>query len=88
MIYDQVPPTEKDWTSGTNLWTLDILAPFGHSKLVARHIARTPSEGPFCLARLGKGGRTHQVMRGDASVRKNRVHSFHLDTEKDSKSRL
>ena len=51
MIYDQVPPTEKDWTSGTNLWTLDILAPFGHSRMVARHIARTPHKGPFYFAR-------------------------------------
>jgi len=81
MIYDQVPPTEKDWTSGTNLWFLDILAPFGHGKMVARHIARTPPEGPFYFARLGKGGRTRKVVRGDSSVRKNRVHSFHLDLE-------
>lgn len=81
MIYDQVPPTEKDWTSGTNLWFLDILAPFGHGKMVARHIARTPPEGPFYFARLGKGGRTRKVVRSDSSVRKNRVHSFHLDTE-------
>jgi cytolysin-activating lysine-acyltransferase len=79
MIYDQIPPQEKDWVSGTNLWFLDILAPFGHGRVVAQHIAREPPEGPFYFARLGKAGKTRKVVRGDASMRVGRVRSYHLD---------
>ncbi len=79
MIYDQVPPQESDWVSGNNLWFLDILAPFGHGRTVARHIARKPPDGPFYFARLGKGGKTRKVVRGDASKRKDRVSSYFLD---------
>lgn len=80
MIFDQTPPEGKDWASGTNLWFLDILAPFGHGRTVARTIARNPPEGPFYFARLGKGGTVRKVVRGDASARKsNRVHSYFID---------
>lgn len=84
MIYEQIPPDEKDWASGDNLWFLDILAPFGHGRTVARHIARNPPEGPFFFARLGKGGNVRKVVRGDASARKSgRVQAFMVDAKSD-----
>lgn len=83
MIFDQVPPTEKDWASGHNLWFLDVLAPFGHGKMVARHIARNPPDGPFFFARLGKGGKARKVVCGDASARRGRVTSYFVDPDTD-----
>ena len=80
MIYDQTPPDQSEWASGTNLWFLDILAPFGQGGQIARHIARNPPEGPFYFARLGKGGQVRKVVRGDASKRrKGRVQAFFFD---------
>ncbi|MCG6903092.1 MAG: toxin-activating lysine-acyltransferase [Rhodobacter sp.] len=80
MIFDQTPPDDSDWVSGNNLWFLDLLAPFGHGRVVARHLARNPPEGPFYFARLGKGGKVRKVVRGDASAWKaNRVRSFFID---------
>lgn len=79
MVFEQIPPRPEDWVSGTNLWFLDILAPFGHGTLVARHIARHPPEGPFYFARLGKGGSTRKVVRGEAGVRKGQVQSYFFD---------
>lgn len=79
MIFDQKPPVEAEWTSGSNLWFLDILAPFGHGKVVARHIARNPPEGPFYFARLGKAGAVRKVVCGDAALRKGQVRSFFVD---------
>lgn len=81
MVFDQVPPREADWVSGTNLWFLDILAPFGHGKMVARHIARNPPEGPFYFARLGKKGKARKIVRGNAGLRRGRVRSYMLDHE-------
>jgi cytolysin-activating lysine-acyltransferase len=81
MIYDQVPPDAREWDSGENLWFLDILAPFGHGGMVARHIARNPPDGPFYFARLGKGGAVKKVVRGDALRRTGRVSAFHLNTD-------
>lgn len=82
MLFDQVPPDASEWASGPNLWFLDILAPFDHGRMIARHIARNPPEGPFYFARLGKGGQPRKVVRGDASARRNRVRAYFVDAEK------
>lgn len=66
MIFDQVPPDATEWMSGGNLWFLDILVPFQHGRMVARHIARNPPPDPFYFARLGPDGRVRKVVRGDA----------------------
>lgn len=82
MIYDQQPPDEAEWASGSNLWFLDILAPFGQGRQIARHIARNPPEGPFYFARLGKTGQVRKVVRGDASKRrKGRVQAFFINSK-------
>lgn len=85
MIYEQTPPEAADWNSGTNLWFLDILAPFRHGGMVARHIARNPPPDPFFFARLGPDGRVRKVVRGDARARANkgerRVSSFFVDPD-------
>lgn len=83
MIHDQSPPREQDWASGSDLWFMDILAPFGHGKMVARHIARTPPSEPFFFARLGRGGQTRKVVRGDASRRQGRVEARFLGNAAD-----
>lgn len=82
MIFDRKPPEASEWTSGTNLWFLDVLAPFNHGKMVARHIARNPPEGPFYFARLGKGGVVRKVVRGDGTRRSGRVHAYFVDAER------
>lgn len=66
MLYDRVPPKEAEWASGDTLWFLDLLAPFGHGRLVARHIARKPPEEPFFFARLDAQGGVKRIVRGDA----------------------
>ncbi|WP_298494944.1 toxin-activating lysine-acyltransferase [uncultured Maritimibacter sp.] len=67
MLFEHVPPDASEWASGTNLWFMDLIAPFGHGPEVARHIARNPPEGRFFFARLGKGGKVRKVVEGDAS---------------------
>lgn len=80
MVYDNVTPGADDWASGDNLWFLDLLAPFRHGRLVARHIARNPPEGPFYFARLDRKGRVSKVVRGDAAAQgKDRLRSFFVD---------
>ncbi|WP_299351827.1 toxin-activating lysine-acyltransferase [uncultured Shimia sp.] len=66
MLYERIPPTEADWVSGKNLWFLDLLAPFGHGRVVARNIARNPPPEPFQFARIDASGRVRRVVRGDA----------------------
>ncbi len=68
MLFDRVPPSEAEWVSGDALWFLDILAPFGHGGLVARHIARNPPKEPFYFARLDGNGQVKRVIRGDVSL--------------------
>lgn len=80
MVYDDRPPTAQDWAAGDKLWFLDLLAPFDHGRMVARHIARNPPEGPFYFARLDERGKVFKVVRGDASARgTDRVRSFFVD---------
>ena len=82
MVFDQVPPKEQDWASGHNLWFLDILAPFDHGRVVARHIARNPPPEPFYFARLGAGGKVRKVVRGDAAAKgRGQVRSFFVETD-------
>ncbi|MGB4788229.1 MAG: toxin-activating lysine-acyltransferase [Lentibacter algarum] len=79
MVFERKPPQASEWTSGKNLWFLDILAPFNHGTLIARHIARQPPDGPFFFARLGPDGQVRKIVRGDASNRKQRVKAYFVD---------
>ncbi len=82
MIFDNRPPALNDWNSGENLWFLDLLAPFGHGRQVARHLARTPPEDPFYFARLDASGRIRKVVHGDASKgRHGMVRAYRIDRE-------
>lgn len=82
MLFEQAPPEAADWTSGRNLWFLDILAPFDHGRIVARHIARNPPQEPFYYARLGKQGALRKVVRGDAGAgARGKVHAFLIDAD-------
>jgi len=77
MVHQNQPPTARDWAAGDKLWFLDLLAPFGHGRMVARHIARNPPEDPFRFARLDASGKVARVVRGDASARgRERLRSF------------
>lgn len=67
MLFDRVPPKQEDWATGRTLWFLDILAPFGHGRLIARQIARNPPNETFFFARLGPSGEVRRVVRGDAT---------------------
>ena len=80
MLFEQKPPVAAEWVSGSNLWFLDILAPFDHGRVVARHIARHPPGEPFYFARVGKEGQLRKVVRGEAGAkRRQRVRAFFLD---------
>lgn len=81
MIYDSVPPIHEDWSSGENLWFLDLIAPFGHGKQVIRHLARNPPDGPFYFARLGENGKIRKVTHGDARMgRRGFVQSYRISS--------
>ena len=67
MLFQKTPPTSDEWAAGPNLWFIDLIAPFGHGAMVARHIARNPPEGAFYFARMGAGGTVSKVVQGDAS---------------------
>ncbi|MEQ9695103.1 toxin-activating lysine-acyltransferase [Shimia sp. SDUM112013] len=77
LLQDRIPPTEAEWTAGNTLWLLDLVAPFGHGKDIARHIARTPPEEPFYFARLNTSGKFRKIVRGDDTVVKGRVTTWH-----------
>lgn len=68
MIQDRVPPGEADWVSGNTLWFLDLLAPFGQGRQIARHIARHPPAERFCFARIDDAGRVRKVVQGNAGA--------------------
>ena len=68
MIAENKPPAPADWVSGSQLWFMDILAPFGHGKVVARHIARNPPEEAFHFARINSEGRVRKVINVDGPV--------------------
>ena len=76
MIFEGKPPQPNEWKSGKNLWFLDVLAPFNHGTMIARHIARQPPEGPFFFARLDADGRVRKVVRGDACSKSERVKAY------------
>jgi len=77
MVYDNLPPSPEDWKSGSNLWFLDLIAPFDHGVEVARHIARNPPDGPFYFGRIGMDGKIRKVVHADASKgRRGRVNSY------------
>ncbi|MGR3637048.1 MAG: toxin-activating lysine-acyltransferase [Shimia sp.] len=62
-------PSEAEWSSGTTLWFLDLIAPFGHGGVVARTIARAPPDEPFWFARIDQQGSLRKVVRGDVLAR-------------------
>ncbi|MGR3713169.1 MAG: toxin-activating lysine-acyltransferase [Shimia sp.] len=61
-------PSESEWVSGKTLWFLDLLAPFGHGRIVARSIARTPPNEPFFFARLTTDGTLRKVVHGNTAA--------------------
>lgn len=67
MLRDRIPPREDEWASGDTLWFLDLLAPFGHGRQIARTIARNPPPEQFYFARLNAQGGVRRVVRGDAT---------------------
>lgn len=67
MLRDRIPPKEDEWASGGTLWFLDLLAPFGHGRIVAREIARNPPPEAFYFARLDSQGGVQRVVCGDAT---------------------
>jgi len=80
MLIERIPPTSEEWVAGEHLWFLDLIAPFGHGKQVARHIARAPPAEPFFFARLGPDGRLCKVVEGDATRgRRGFVRAFRPD---------
>ena len=82
MIFENRPPVFDDWKSGENLWFLDLIAPFGHGRQIARHLARKPPDGPFYFARLGRDGKIRKVVRGDASKgRRGSVRAYMIDRQ-------
>jgi len=67
MVHEKTPPGSDDWAAGSNLWFLDLIAPFGHGAEVARHIARNPPAERFFFARIGPDGAVRKVVEGDAT---------------------
>lgn len=67
MIDTNSPPRPEDWVSGSELWFMDILAPFGHGKVVARHIARNPPAEAFHFARVRANGHVRKVINVDSA---------------------
>jgi cytolysin-activating lysine-acyltransferase len=63
------PLAPQDWTSGRELWFVDLIAPFGHGAQVARSIARRPPPEPFRFARLRPDGRAAKVVAADPARR-------------------
>jgi cytolysin-activating lysine-acyltransferase len=63
MLKANAAPGPEDWVSGNELWFMDILAPFGHGGIVARHIARNPPAEAFGFARVGADGRIRKIIR-------------------------
>ena len=53
MFSEHRPPGPDEWNSGHHLWFLDLIAPFGHGKDVARNLARNPPQEAFSFARVG-----------------------------------
>ena len=60
-----IAPTTAEWAAGDTLWFIDLLAPFGHGRVIAREIARHPPDVPFYFARLDRQGRVKKVVEGD-----------------------
>lgn len=68
MIHGGMLPDDTTWSSGDMLWFIDLLAPFGHGRSIARHIARNPPDEPFCFARLNAKGKVHKIVEGDRNA--------------------
>lgn len=81
MLHDRIPPDSSEWASGSNLWFVDILAPFEHGRIVARHVARNPPPEPFRFARLGPDGRLRKIVRGDGTRQRGRIEVERPQTE-------
>ncbi|KPA22238.1 Hemolysin-activating lysine-acyltransferase HlyC [Shimia sp. SK013] len=69
LLRDGILPSEAEWSSGNTLWFLDLIAPFGHARVVARTIARSPPDEPFWFARIDQHGTLRKVVRGDVLAR-------------------
>lgn len=65
MLSDGRPPSTQEWVAGDQMWFIDLLAPFGHGRIIARTIARNPPPEPFYFARLDGQGRLAKIVEGD-----------------------
>ena len=75
MFSQNRPPRANEWKSGDHLWFLDIIAPFGHGKDIARTLARNPPNEAFSFARIGASGKIRKLVAVKAGSRTNRA--FH-----------
>ena len=62
MFTENRPPKAYEWGSGHHLWFLDLIAPFGHGKEVARHLARNPPKEAFSFARFGPDNKLRKLV--------------------------
>ncbi len=73
MLSHNCPPKAKEWNSGDHLWFLDIIAPFGHGKDIARNLARNPPNEAFSFARIGADRKIHKIVEVKDGGRINRA---------------
>ena len=69
------PPRAKEWNSGEHLWFLDIIAPFGHGKDIARNLVRNPPNEAFSFARIGADRKIRKLVEVKSGGRTNRAFS-------------
>jgi len=67
MIAGNHVPEAADWDSGPDLWILDVMAPFGQGRTIARHFARNPPNEAFSFARVGPDGNLRKVVTVEAA---------------------
>ena len=72
MVTCNRPPKANEWNSGTHLWFLDLIAPFGHAGEIARHLARNPPKEAFSFARLGADRKIRKFVEVEGGGRANR----------------
>ncbi|MEP2202611.1 MAG: toxin-activating lysine-acyltransferase [Roseobacter sp.] len=73
MFTDHRPPRAKEWNSGEHLWFLDIIAPFGHGKDIARNLVRNPPSEAFSFARIGTDRKIRKLVEVKSGGRTNRA---------------
>lgn len=82
MVTENRTPNPSEWNSGDHLWFLDLIAPFGHGKDIARHFARKPPNEAFSFARIGPDGRLRKVVNVPKAGSANRPFHATFATER------